>query len=126
MRILLDTHALLWASKGTLSRKAVALLEDTANQLYFSSVSIWEIELKRNKLRIDPKAFYQNLVSRGYQELPMSTRHVLSLSQLPTLHSDPFDRVLLAQALSEQIYLLTDDEELIRYSDYLDFIQVYE
>jgi len=125
MRILLDTHALLWEANGSLSPSALALLEDTANELYFSSVSIWEIELKRRRLNIDPKAFYQNLLHNGYQELSLTARQVLNLSQLPALHSDPFDRILLAQALSEQIYLLTDDEALQRYSEYVDCIINY-
>ncbi|MDR0459642.1 MAG: type II toxin-antitoxin system VapC family toxin [Coriobacteriales bacterium] len=125
MRILLDTHALLWAANKSLSPSALALLEDTANELYFSTVSIWEIELKRRRLNTDPKAFYQNLLHNGYQELSLTARQVLSLSQLPALHSDPFDRILLAQALSEQIYLLTDDEALQRYSEYVDCIINY-
>ena len=126
MRILLDTHALLWEANGSLSPSALALLEDTANQLYFSAVSIWEIELKRKRLNTDPKIFYQNLLQSGYRELPLTSRHILNLSQLPHLHSDPFDRILLAQALSEQIYLLTDDDALKRYSTLVDCILSYE
>jgi len=126
MRILLDTHALIWEANGKLSPSVLSLLEDTSNDLYFSIVSLWEIELKRNRLKIDPKIFYQNLLRNGYRELTITARHVLSLSQLPLLHSDPFDRILLAQAQSEQIFLLTDDEALKRYSDTLDFIINYE
>jgi len=126
VRILLDTHALIWEANGSLSPSALSLLEDTANQLYFSPVSIWEIELKRKGLNIAPKAFYQGLLQHGYRELPLTSRHILSLSQLPRLHSDPFDRVLLAQALSEQVYLLTDDEALKRYSTHVDCIISYD
>jgi len=126
MRILLDTHALIWEANGKLSPSVLSLLEDTSNDLYFSIVSLWEIELKRNRLKIDPKIFYQNLLRNGYRELTITARHVLSLSQLPLLHSDPFDRILLAQAQSEQIFLLTDDEALKRYSNTLDFIINYE
>jgi PIN domain nuclease of toxin-antitoxin system len=126
MRILLDTHALLWAANRRLSPSALALLEDTSNQLYFSTVSIWEIELKHKRLDVDPRAFYQNLLFSGYQELPLTTHQVLSLSQLPSLHNDPFDRILLAQALSEQVYLLTDDDTLKQYSEYIDCIISYD
>ena len=125
MRILLDTHTLLWAAKGSLSPNALALLEDTANELYFSSASLWEIELKRKRLNLDPKAFYQGLIHSGYRELAVTSRQVLSLSQLPSLHNDPFDRILLAQALSEQVYLLTADETLQSYSTSLDCILNY-
>ena len=126
MRILLDTHALLWEANGSLSPSALALLEDTANALYFSTVNIEEIELKHKRLNTDPRIFYQNLLHNGYRELTLTSRHVLSLSQLPSLHSDPFDRILLAQALSEQIFLLTDDEALKRYGAQIDCILSYE
>ena len=126
MRILLDTHALLWAASGSLSPSALVLLEDTANELYFSPVSIWEIELKSRRLKVDSKVFYQNLVHNGYRELPLNSRHIVSLSHLPLLHNDPFDRVLLAQAVCEQIQLLTDDEALKNYSNHVDCILSYQ
>ena len=126
MRILLDTHALLWEANGSLSPSALALLEDTSNELYFSTVSIWEIELKHKRLDVDPRAFYQNLLFSGYQELPLTTHQVLSLSRLHSLHNDPFDRLLLAQALSEQVYLLTDDDTLKQYGEYIDCILSYD
>ena len=118
MRILLDTHTLLWAAKGVLVSRTQSMLEDTANELYFSSVNLWEIELKRSKLNFDPKALYQNLVISGYRELGVSSRHVLSLEQLPLIHDDPFDRMLIAQALSEQLFLLTADDTVKQYSDH--------
>ena len=126
MRILLDTHVLLWAAKGSLSPRAQSLLEDAANELFFSPINLWEIELKRERLIIDLRSFYQNLLHNGYRELDMTARHVMSISRLPLLHKDPFDRILLAQALSEQLYLLTADEALKRYSDDVDIILYYE
>ena len=116
MRILLDTHILLWAARGTLEPKVTSLLEDTSNDLYFSPVNIWEIELKREKLNIDPRVFLHSLIHNGYRELTLTSRHVVALCQLPKLHSDPFDRILLAQALSEDIVLLTADAVVKQYS----------
>jgi len=122
MRILLDTHILLWAAKGTLELKVLSLLEDTSNDLYFSPVNIWEIELKREKLGVDSKVFQQNLTRNGYRELALTTRHVLALRQLPQLHTDPFDRILLAQALSEDIVLLTADAVVKQYGEHVDCV----
>jgi PIN domain nuclease of toxin-antitoxin system len=122
MRILLDTHVLLWAAKGSLPSQVQSLLDDSTNELYFSSVNLWEIEIKRSKLKLDPKVLYQNLLHNGYRELAVSSRHVLSLPLLPNLHKDPFDRILLAQALSEQVFLLTADDSLKKYSAHLDCV----
>ncbi len=125
MRILLDTHTLLWAAKGVLPTAAQTLIEDTANDLYFSPANIWEIELKKSKLALDSQVFYQSLVMNSYQELKITTRHVLQLSKLPSLHADPFDRILLAQALCERITLLTSDATLKQYGAHLDCILHY-
>lgn len=122
MRVLLDTHTILWAAKGTLPSEAQAIIEDSSNDLYFSPINMWEIELKRNRLNFDPKVLYQNLLHNGYRELKVTTRHVLNISQLPSIHSDPFDRLLLAQAQCEQIYLLTADETIKKYADQVDCI----
>jgi PIN domain nuclease of toxin-antitoxin system len=122
MRILLDTHTLLWAAKGSLPSQVQSLLDDSANELYFSSVNLWEIEMKRSRLNLNPKVLYQNLLHNGYRELAVSSRHVLNLPLVPSLHKDPFDRILLAQALSEQIFLLTADSSIKQYSGYLDCI----
>jgi len=126
MRILLDTHILLWAAKGTLPPNVQSLLDDHGNDLYFSPINLWEIELKRSKLKIDANVLYQNLVHNGYRELPVSARHVLSLSRLPDLHNDLFDRMLLAQALSEQVYLLTSDSLLAQYNDQVEYVLFYK
>ena len=122
MRILLDTHTLLWAAKGVLPKKVQSLLEDGSNDLYFSPVNLWEIELKKDRLNTDAQAMYQKLSLNGYLELLVTARHVLTLAQLPALHHDLFDRMLIAQAQSEQIYLLSADEAIKRYSRSLEFI----
>ena len=122
MRILLDTHTIVWAANGTLAPNASALIEDMANELYFSPVNIWEIELKRTRLNFEARVLHQNLVHNGYRELAVTTRHVLEIKKLPLLHSDPFDRLLLAQALTEGLFLLTSDEMLRQYSESVDCI----
>ncbi|MCL1890749.1 MAG: type II toxin-antitoxin system VapC family toxin [Coriobacteriia bacterium] len=126
MRLLLDTHTLLWAAKGELSKDARKLIEDTSNELLFSPVNLWEIELKRARLSIDSRVFYQKLLKSGYRELELTSRHVLSLAKLPALHQDPFDRILLSQASSEQVFLLTSDKALREYQKDLDCIMYFE
>jgi PIN domain nuclease of toxin-antitoxin system len=119
MRILLDTHLLLWAAAGELPPEAVRYIEDRANTLLFSPASIWEIVIKRGLGRtdfiVDPVSLYNGLLSAGYQEMPITSRHTLLVSTLPPLHKDPFDRILLAQAMSEGIPVLTSDKLLTQY-----------
>ena len=126
MRILLDTHTLLWAAKGVLPKKVQSLLEDGANDLYFSPVNLWEIELKKDRLNTDAQVMYQKLSLNGYIELPVTARHILALAQLPAIHQDPFDRALIAQAQSEQIYLLSADEAIKRYGRSLEYIMGFK
>lgn len=126
MRILLDTHTVLWAAKGSLSPAANKLLEDSSNELFFSSVNIWEVELKRQKLDIDTSALTRLLLENGYKELPVTSRHVFRLTSLPDLHRDPFDRILLSQALCEGLLLLTADSALKQYAQYVDAILGYD
>jgi len=126
MRILLDTHTLLWAAKGVLPKKVQSLLEDGANDLYFSPVNLWEIELKKDRLNTDAQVMYQKLSLNGYIELPVTARHILALAQLPAIHQDPFDRALIAQAQSEQIYLLSADEAVKRYGRSLEYIMGFK
>jgi PIN domain nuclease of toxin-antitoxin system len=117
---------LLWAAKGTLPSTTKSILEDTANDLYFSAVNLWEIELKRSRLKVDSKVLYQNMLHNGYRELSITARHVFELSRLANFHSDPFDRILLAQAMSEQLFLLTADETIKRYADQIDCILSFD
>jgi PIN domain nuclease of toxin-antitoxin system len=121
MNFLVDTHLLLWASAapGKLGRKTHALMGDVRNTLWFSAASIWEVAIKRslNKpgFRFDPGPLRAALFQMGYTELPVESRHVLGLSGMPYWHSDPFDRLLLAQAQYEGLTLLTSDQELLQY-----------
>jgi PIN domain nuclease of toxin-antitoxin system len=121
MKLLLDTHVLLWAA-GTprrLPRVARALLEDEANELVFSAASLWEVAIKqqlgRTDFRADARLLRRGLLDNGYAELPVTGAHAVALDLLPPLHKDPFDRMLIAQALVEGIMLLTADANLARY-----------
>lgn len=122
MKLLLDTHLLLWASDRPekLSDQARKLLNDPDNALVFSVASIWEVAIKqnlsRNDLRADARLLRRGLLDNGYDELPVNGAHAVALDSLPPLHKDPFDRILLAQAKVEGIVLLTSDDRLAQYS----------
>ena len=121
MNLLLDTHVLLWAAATPerLSKTALAMIQNRQNQLYFSAVSIWEITTKqglgRADFRVDPTLLRRGLVDNGYDELPMTSTHAIKIGHLPTIHQDPFDRMLIAQACSEGLLLLTGDALVARY-----------
>lgn len=121
MKLLLDTHLLLWAAgePHRLSPVARTLLEDPANDLLFSAASLWEISIKhqlgRADFRADPRLLRRGLRDNGYGELPIASAHAVALDTLPPLHKDPFDRILIAQAMAEGILLLTADPVLARY-----------
>lgn len=121
MTLLLDTQLLLWAAGQTerLSPAAKKLLTNPRNTLCFSAASLWEIAIKstlgRDDFRVEPRLLRRGLLDNGYRELPITSQHAVSIDSLPTLHKDPFDRLLLAQALTEGITLLTTDAQLARY-----------
>ena len=121
MKLLLDTHLLLWASGPfeLLPRAATRLIDDPDNQLFFSVVSLWEVTikhgLKRDDFRVDPRVFRRELLENAYTELPVTGEHALAIGLLPAIHKDPFDRILIAQAMVEGINLLTSDSALARY-----------
>ena len=128
MKILLDTHILLWAAADELPKEATRYIDDMANKLLFSPASIWEIVIKRGLGRddfvVDPASMYSGLISAGYEELPITGRHTLLVENLPPLHKDPFDRILLAQAASEGIPLLTSDTLISQYPGSVIYIGV--
>lgn len=121
MKLLLDTHVLLWAagSPERLSAKAQALLEDPQNELLFSAVSLWEIVIKsglgRPDFQVDARVLRRSLLDNGYQELAISSEHAVYIDNLPPIHKDPFDRILVAQASFEGIVLLTADALVAQY-----------
>ncbi len=126
MKLLLDTHMLLWAAAGNLPRDAETLAADPDNTLYFSPASIWEIGIKkslgRNDFKVDPEVLWRGLVDNYYLELPITSLHTMTVNDLPTIHKDPFDRILLAQAKSEGISFLTSDSTLGEYPGPVIFI----
>ena len=126
MKLLLDTHMLLWAAAGTLPKEAEEMVLDGDNALYFSPVSLWEIGIKkslgRNDFKVDPEVLRRGLLDNQYQELPITGLHALAVNDLPQIHKDPFDRMLLAQAKAEGISLLTSDSILCEYPGPVIFI----
>jgi PIN domain nuclease of toxin-antitoxin system len=121
LNLLLDTHLLLWAllQPAKLKSRARSLIEQ--NEVFVSAASIWEISIKSSlgKLEANPLVVLEGLKPAGLLELPISCEHAAKVFELPPLHRDPFDRLLLAQALSERLMLLTDDEVLGRYGEYV-------
>lgn len=121
MKLLLDTHLLLWAagSPERLSPPARALLEDPENELFFSAASLWEIAIKRglgrDDFKVDARVLRRGLLDNGYSELPIASEHAVGIDTLPPIHKDPFDRILVAQAMVEGITLLTADGLVAQY-----------
>jgi PIN domain nuclease of toxin-antitoxin system len=121
MRLLLDTHLLLWAAgkPGRLTAEARRLMKDGRNELMFSAASLLEIVIKRGlgraDFQIDPRLFRRGLLDNGYSELPIGSEHAIAIEGLPLLHKDPFDRILIAQATVEGITLLTTDSLVAQY-----------
>ena len=121
MKLLPDTHLLLWASDHPhrLSKLAISLLIDPDNELFFSPLSIWEVSIKgalgRHDFQFDPSTLRRNLLANGYTELPITSEHCIAIQSLPPLHKDPFDRILIAQATVEGITLLTADRKVAKY-----------
>lgn len=121
MRLLLDTHLLLWTviQPDRLAMPARRMIEDTANDLHFSVVSIWEVAIKRSLGRadfnVDSHVLRRSLLDSRYEEVVVEGTHAVAVESLPLLHKDPFDRLLVAQAMVEGIVLLTSDAHLARY-----------
>ena len=121
MKLLIDTHLLLWAATEIthLPPRARRLMESNSNDLYFSVVSLWEIVIKsglgREDFIVDARLFRRGLLDNGYHELTITSEHVVAVESLPLIHKDPFDRLLIAQAFHEGITLLTADERVAKY-----------
>jgi PIN domain nuclease of toxin-antitoxin system len=121
MKLLLDTHLLLWAGlqPARLSVAARRLITDAANELLFSAVSLWEVAIKRGLQRadfsLDPRLLKTGLLENGYAEMPITSTHAVAVYDLPAIHKDPFDRILVAQSIVEGITLLTADPLVAQY-----------
>ena len=120
MRILLDTHVYLWWLQDHPSLSAAARTKIVAaTDVYVSSASIWEAAIKVGigKLEVDIDQLVAEIDNSGFRELPVSARHAAMVTRLPDIHRDPFDRILVAQALCEPLRLLTADNMLSGYSE---------
>ena len=120
MRLLLDTHIYLWAATNhrSLSRSAKQLILE-ADDIFVSAASIWEATIKSalGKLDAAPEALVRAITASGFAELPVRAMHAAAVRKLPSLHRDPFDRLLIAQAISEPLHFLTSDRALAAYSE---------
>jgi PIN domain nuclease of toxin-antitoxin system len=122
MKLLLDTQLLLWAAEAParLSAAARKLMNEAGNDLMFSAASFWEIAIKRglgrNDFRMDPRLLRRGLLDNDYTELQVGSDHAIAIESLPLLHKDPFDRILIAQAMVEGITLLTADPLIAQYA----------
>ncbi|MDR3538292.1 MAG: type II toxin-antitoxin system VapC family toxin [Acetobacteraceae bacterium] len=118
----MDTHLLLWAAGNSERLPAVArsLLSDAGNDLLFSAASLWEVAIKsglgRDDFRADPRLLRRGLLDAGYAEIPITGDHAVAVHGLPPIHKDPFDRILIAQAIAEGLTLLTTDPFVAQYS----------
>lgn len=121
MKLLIDTHLLLWAAQGVehLPMDARTVMGEPENELFFSVASLWEIVIKcglgRQDFKVDPRVLRRSLLDNGYCELPILSEHAVAVASLPPIHRDPFDRLLVAQAIVEGITLLTADIQVAKY-----------
>ena len=121
MKLLLDTHLLLWAAgePQRLSKQARTLIGNPENELLFSAASLWEVAMKRGlgrgDFKVDARLLRRGLLDNGYTELPIISDHVVATESLPQIHKDPFDRILVAQATFEGVTLLTIDPLVSEY-----------
>ncbi|HQT64250.1 MAG: twitching motility protein PilT [Acidocella sp. 20-57-95] len=125
MRLLLDTHLLIWGGyqPSRISTAGARLIDDRSNEVFFSAASIWEIAIKAGLVRadfaVDPPALRAGLLAQDYQEVPVTGDHALAVAALPLHHRDPFDRILVAQAACEGLCLLTMDAQLTCYPGHI-------
>jgi PIN domain nuclease of toxin-antitoxin system len=124
MRVLLDTHIAIWAltTREKLSQTARALIADPQNEIWVSAASIWEISIKfaigkKNAPPFSGKTAISSFQQAGYFVLDITAAHAAEVGELPLIHGDPFDRLIIAQALFEPMRLLTHDEQVAAYSD---------
>ena len=126
MKILLDTHLILWwlSNSPLLPDKARELIGDPENTVFVSSVSVWEIWLKESlgKLRLPPD-FEQKLGVASFESLPLTAAQARQAAWLPWHHRDPFDRMLVAQAKEANLIFLTADEAISAYGDFVLFVR---
>jgi len=122
MKLLLDTQLLVWLGSHPelLSASTAALIDDPNNEVIFSTASVWEVAIKysrgRADFQVEPGAFRHELFDAGFRELQVFGEHAVAVASLQPIHKDPFDRILIAQAMVEGITLLTSDAKIAQYS----------
>jgi PIN domain nuclease of toxin-antitoxin system len=125
MRLLLDTHIFLWWVKDDrkLPKSVDAKIKE-ADDVYVSTASIWEIAIKKNlgKIQVDMEKLLQSIHDSHFLELPITNHHAALVSRLPDIHRDPFDRMLISQAICEPLTFLTADSKLKKYSELVELI----
>lgn len=128
MRLLLDTHVALWAltDDKNLGKRAREYLLDPSNEVFFSAASIWKIAIKhalaRKDVPVSAADAFRFLIEAGYAELPVLSAHAATVEALPKHHADPFDRILVAQAVHEPMKLITRDRHLLAYGEIVEFV----
>ena len=125
MRLLLDTHVFIWAVTASPQLKARTRdLLTSADAVYVSAASIWEIAIKSRLGKIEGEVggFVDAIAASGFLELPVTARHAAAVADLPLHHTDPFDRLLLAQALMEPLRLVTADAVLAQYGGAIELV----
>jgi PIN domain nuclease of toxin-antitoxin system len=119
VNLLLDTNLLIRSAQGDLPHEAANLIADLNNNLHYSVAALWEISIKHGsgklQLPVTPWELELGLTANGYQSLDIKSKHVRQLSSLAQIHRDPFDRIMVAQAITEQMLLLTLDQTLAKY-----------
>lgn len=122
MAYLLDTHIVLWLNyePHKITYELEQILLNKNHKIYFSSVNIWEVAIKSKLGKLDivganPKGLYDDLLDGGYDELAVLSKHCIQLENLPFVHRDPFDRLLISQAMSENLTLITYDNCILKY-----------
>jgi len=128
VRLLLDTHIALWALTDSpkLSKIARSMIKDANNEIYFSAASIWEIAIKhalaRKDMPVSASDARKYMIDSGYLELQVTAAHAACVESLPLHHHDPFDRMLVAQAMVEPMRLLTHDRQMQAYGELIELV----
>jgi PIN domain nuclease of toxin-antitoxin system len=118
MRLLLDTHIFLWwlSDDSRLGPNERIAISDGGNEIFVSAMSFAEIAIKRSLGKLEaPSELFATLAHEGFEELPLLARHAVALESLPWHHRDPFDRMLVAQAITENLTLVTHDDRIVEY-----------
>lgn len=124
MNYLIDTHILLWYSEenARLSHQVLSILNDSLSNLYVSHASYWELTIKKSLGKLDLAVpisnFYQAALDNSFNHLGFDVQHYCVLEELPLLHADPFDRMIIAQAISENLTIITQDRKFELYQHY--------